>query len=151
MAKTTALLLILLLAILTVVLISVFSLKADNFAHIAKIIKILVCAVYLMYINLLCIINKFVKNRINKNKTLSESKKITERQFVCLRNLMYENETYKSLALSLCVSESTIKKDMTDLYELFDVSTKSELKKKILNMNEKNRYLLLEKKVIKEL
>jgi len=139
-----------LLVIVAVILILIFNLKIDNFLRFGKIIKILVCSEFIMYINLLYMVNKIVRNRQKKTNN-RENKKITERQFLCLRNLMYENETYKSLAASLCVSESTIKKDMTDLYELFNVSTKNELKKKISNMSEKNKYLLLEEKVICEL
>ncbi|MBQ3641822.1 hypothetical protein II906_07875 [bacterium] len=79
--------------------------------------------------------------KINDN-----DKRITERQKICLRNLIYENETYKSLAATLCVSESTIKKDMTDLYGIFNVKSKNELKKQLLGMDNNIKKLLFNEK-----
>ena len=77
---------------------------------------------------------------------LGNDKRITERQKICLRNLIYENETYKSLAATLCVSESTIKKDMTDLYGIFNVKSKNELKKQLLGMDNNIKKLLFNEK-----
>lgn len=127
-------------------LLLVFKFERENFSSIIVFIRLLICCDFFIKASLyFCILRINKKNYKNVTSCFDISK-LSDRQKFCLRNLIYENETYKSLAISLCVSESTIKKDMTDLYEIFNVKSKNELKKELLSMDKNLKKLLLEEK-----
>ncbi len=53
---------------------------------------------------------------------------LTERQTKCLVDCIYNNLSYKQIAEKIFISESVIKKEMQNIFEVFDVENKEQLK-----------------------
>lgn len=53
---------------------------------------------------------------------------LSERQIKCLVECVYNNSSYKQIAEKIFISESVIKKEMQNIFEIFDVENKEQLK-----------------------
>lgn len=66
------------------------------------------------------------------NNTSSELKledlKLTDRQKVCIKEIVLNNTTIKALAIDFNVSESAIKKDLATIYKVLGITGKADLK-----------------------
>lgn len=57
-----------------------------------------------------------------------EDLKLTERQKVCIKEIVLNNTTIKALAIDFNVSESAIKKDLATIYKVLGITGKADLK-----------------------
>ncbi len=66
------------------------------------------------------------------NNTSAELKledlKLTDRQKVCIKEIVLNNTTIKALAIDFNVSESAIKKDLATIYKVLGITGKADLK-----------------------
>lgn len=76
-------------------------------------------------------INLLFRHAYN-NKTLVELNldelKLTERQKICIKEIVINNTTIKALAIDFNVSESAIKKDLATIYKMLGITGKADLK-----------------------
>lgn len=54
--------------------------------------------------------------------------KLTERQKICIKEIVVNNTTIKALAIDFDVSESAIKKDLAHIYKVLGITGKADLK-----------------------
>lgn len=67
---------------------------------------------------------------VNKNSSALnlEDLKLTDRQKVCIKEIVVNNTTIKALAIDYNVSESAIKKDLAHIYKVLGITGKADLK-----------------------
>lgn len=64
----------------------------------------------------------------NSNALNLDDLKLTDRQKVCIKEIVVNNTTIKALAIDFNVSESAIKKDLAHIYKILGITGKADLK-----------------------